>query len=295
MPDVASNKILVGTTNPGKRREMAALIMAAGLKPVFRDDLPEIEETANSYKGNARLKSQGIYDFAKMPVISEDSGLSVDALDGAPGLMSARWTGAADHNSSDMTTKLLELMKNEKNRRASFITAASISDGGKPIIVQRSTPGAITDAPRGDKGFSYDTVFKPKGKAHTWAESGDKSDSARNRAVKAVLAKYMGKQASRDTIDRLATDFANGPKWHDADTDREYQSHMNEFASEGTYKNLVDAAIIKNIKARIAMKEADNLLARYDKETGMSYRDILAKRLAKFREYEHIPFPVNNA
>lgn len=290
-----NNSILIGTTNPGKRREMAALIMAAGLKPVFRDDLPEIAETANSYKGNAKLKSQGIYDFAKMPVISEDSGLSVDALDGAPGLMSARWTGATDHNSSDMAAKLLKLMKNEKNRRASFITAASISDGGKPIIAQRSTPGIITSAPRGDKGFSYDTVFQPKGKVQTWAESGDKSDSARDKAVKAVLARYMGKHASSDSIDRLATDFANGPKWHDADTDREYKSHMNEFASEGTYKNLVDAAIIKNIKARIAMKEANDLLSRYDKETKMSYKAILAKRLAKFREYEHIPFPIDNA
>lgn len=95
-----------------------------------------------------------------------------------------------------------------------------------------------------------------------------------------------------DTIARLAADFAAGSKWHDTDTDREYRSHMDEFATEGTYKNLVDAAIIKRIKARIAYNQAQELLRRYDKETCGSYRDILAARLAKFRSYQDVPFPM---
>lgn len=95
----------------------------------------------------------------------------------------------------------------------------------------------------------------------------------------------------QDSISRLSADFAADPKWHDEDTDREYLSHMDEFEREGTYKNLVDAAIIQRIKARIAMNRARQLLQQYDSETGTSYRDILAARLAKFREYEHVPFP----
>ena len=97
-----------------------------------------------------------------------------------------------------------------------------------------------------------------------------------------------------DTLKRLREDFAAGPKWHDDDTTREYNSHMAEWERDGTHKNLVDAAIIQNIKMEIARRRAAELMHQYQDVTGEPASRILAKRLAKFRQYQDIPFPKPN-
>lgn len=189
----AVDKVLyLGTSNPNKIREMSALLQSMGITARTLDGIPDVPETARSYKGNALLKARTLAALYGVPVLSEDSGLGVRVLGGAPGLYSGRYSGAADHNSKDNAAKLLSVMKGVRDRRAGFVTAAAISDGGKDYTSTRRVPGMITEEPRGDKGFSYDTVFVPKGSTQTYAESGDKSDSSRDRAVRALLRKYYG-------------------------------------------------------------------------------------------------------
>jgi len=184
------SSVLVGTSNKGKQAELSALLLAAGLRPVTLGSVPDIPETGRSYRANALLKARALSKlYGGVPVLSEDSGLGVMALHGAPGLHSGRYSGSADHNSVDNVEKLLAAMKGERDRRAAFITAAALAYAGKAKAVTRRVPGTITDVPRGDKGFSYDTVFVPEGDTRTYAESGDKQDSSRVRAVRALLEK----------------------------------------------------------------------------------------------------------
>lgn len=185
----ASDEVYLGTTNPGKIKEMTELLASLGIKARQLENIPDVPETARSYKGNATLKAETLSRQFGVPVLSEDSGLGVRALHGAPGLYSGRFSGATDHNSKMNAEKLLEVMKNEPDRRAAFITAAALCANGKTFSVTRRKPGTISTEPRGDKGFSYDTVFIPEGSDQTYAETGDKSDSSRNRAVIALIKK----------------------------------------------------------------------------------------------------------
>ena len=188
--------LYLGTTNPGKIQEMSALLESLGIEPRTLPSVPDIEENARSYKGNALLKARTLSGLYGVPVISEDSGLGVRALNGAPGLHSGRWTGSTDHNSQSNAEKLLLALQDIADRRAGFVTAAAIADGDNVLTATRRRPGTIATEQRGDKGFSYDTVFIPNGSDRTYAESGDKSDSSRDRAVRAVVGKYLGKQAA---------------------------------------------------------------------------------------------------
>lgn len=181
--------LYLGTTNPGKIREMTALLKSLGVTARTLQDIPDVPETARSYSGNARLKAETLSKLYGVPVISEDSGLSVRALHGAPGIRSGRYAGSANHNSADNVTKLLAAMQGMKDRSAAFVTAAAISDNGVTYSLTRRAPGSIADTPRGDKGFSYDTVFVPNVSQQTYAESGDKSGSSRDKAVKALIAR----------------------------------------------------------------------------------------------------------
>lgn len=185
--------LYLGTSNPRKIEEMTALLDSLGVDARELKDIPDVEENARSYKGNALLKARAAAGQNALPVISEDSGLGVRALNGAPGLRSGRYSGSADHNSLDNAEKLLRVMKNMADRRAGFVTAAAYSDGTNEMSVTRRTSGTIADRQRGDKGFSYDTVFIPEGSDETYAESGDKSNSSRDKAVRALVHRLREK------------------------------------------------------------------------------------------------------
>ena len=188
-----SSYLYLGTTNPGKIREMSTLLKSLGVEPRTLPSVPDIEETARSYKGNALLKARTLSKLHGVPVLSEDSGLGVKALNGAPGLRSGRWSGSADHNSQSNAEKLLLALQDVLDRRATFVTGAAIADEDNVLTATRRRPGTIATEQRGDKGFSYDTVFIPDGSDKTYAESGDKSDSSRDRAVRAVVEKYLNR------------------------------------------------------------------------------------------------------
>src|SRR5262249_47946637 len=154
--------------NPGKARELAALlegrfevVSAAAL------GLPEPEETEASFVGNALLKARKAADVSGLVALADDSGLSVSALDGAPGIYSARWSGPSrdfGHAMRLVETRLEETGR--EDRSAWFTCALAVAwPNGPAAVVEGRVDGRLTFPPRGDKGFGYDPIFLPEGEA----------------------------------------------------------------------------------------------------------------------------------
>lgn len=149
--------LVVATGNPGKLKELQAYLLESGwdlrLKPA---DL-EIEETGQTFAENAALKARETAIATGEWAIADDSGLSVDALNGAPGLFSARW-GNSDR---DRIERLLRELGDETNRKAAFICAIAVASPQGEIVlsVEGVCPGEILTAPQGSGGFGYDPVF----------------------------------------------------------------------------------------------------------------------------------------
>lgn len=163
IPDVGT--IVIATKNPGKAREFEAVFAKAGLKVktlLDYPELPEIDETGQTFEANARLKADQIAAILKLPVLADDSGLMVDALDGRPGIYSARFAG--DHNDAGNNAKLLfELtgVPTEK-RTATFHSTLVFAKPDRPnedLVVEGNVAGRILGIPRGDNGFGYDPLF----------------------------------------------------------------------------------------------------------------------------------------
>jgi XTP/dITP diphosphohydrolase len=179
---LAPGPLVIASHNPGKVREITDLLGPYGIEPVSAAalNLPEPEETENSFIGNARLKSLAAAKATGMVALSDDSGLCVDGLDGAPGLYSARWAGPTKDFSIAMQRVQDELdAKNAPHpRRAHFVCALSLAwpDGGGPDggghteDFEGRVFGHIVWPPRGDKGFGYDPMFVPDGYDMTNAE-----------------------------------------------------------------------------------------------------------------------------
>jgi XTP/dITP diphosphohydrolase len=171
-----SSQLLIATRNAGKVREFAELL--SGLPLQLRHlaefpDIPEAEETGATFAENAALKARFYSRLTGLPALADDSGLEVDALDGAPGVYSARYagTGATD---AERNTKLLdELNRSGKDsRRARFVCVvahASAATGALKLF-EGICEGRIAASPRGTSGFGYDPLFIPDGYAETFGE-----------------------------------------------------------------------------------------------------------------------------
>lgn len=162
-------KLVLATANPDKAREIAEILTSVELLP--RPDLPDIEETGSTLEENARLKAQAIAEATGLPAVADDTGLEVDALDGAPGIYAARYAG--EHCSYvDNCKKLLSALEGRANRRAVFRTVAIVRfPNGREIIAEGAEDGYIAEEMRGDDGFGYDPVFIPaEGDGRTRAE-----------------------------------------------------------------------------------------------------------------------------
>jgi XTP/dITP diphosphohydrolase len=166
-------KLVVATHNPGKVPEIAALLdgrfelVAAGTL-----GLPEPEETEASFVGNALLKARHAADLSGMIALADDSGLSVAALDGAPGIYSARWAGPTKDFAVAMA-KVEERLEatGSEDRAAWFTSALAVAwPGGPSVVVQGEVHGTLTFPPRGTRGFGYDPIFIPAGHALTFGE-----------------------------------------------------------------------------------------------------------------------------
>lgn len=161
-------KLVVATGNPGKLGEMQEYLADLPWTLVLKPAEIDIDETGATFVANARLKASEVAKAVGEWSIADDSGLAVDALDGAPGLYSARY-GKTD---SERINRLLRELEDNQNRQAKFICAIAIANPQGEIILQTTgiCPGEILNSPRGSGGFGYDPIFYVPSQQQTFAE-----------------------------------------------------------------------------------------------------------------------------
>lgn len=166
-------KLVFATNNLHKLEEVSA-ILGNQIELLSLNDInchTDIPETADTLEGNALLKSRFIYENYGMNCFADDTGLEVEALEGAPGVYSARYAGDG-HNSEANMIKLLDNLKEKKNRKAQFRTAISLIIDEKEYLFEGIIKGEIGIIKKGDSGFGYDPIFVPEGYNETFAELG---------------------------------------------------------------------------------------------------------------------------
>lgn len=192
-------KIVIATNNLHKLSELRRMLgpetEVLGLRDIGCD--ADIPENAPTFEGNALAKASYVWEHYGYDCIADDSGLEVDALGGAPGVLSARFAGVA-HDDAANNRLLLERLAGlpAEKRTARFRTAICLLEAGhEPKYFSGAVEGRILDAPRGNAGFGYDPLFVPDGWTKTFAEAtGSEKDavSHRGRAVRALMA-FLGK------------------------------------------------------------------------------------------------------
>lgn len=187
-------RIVVASKNPDKVREMEEVLGTTGLASeiVKGLDWPDVAETGETIEDNARLKGRAVMEATGLPVIADDTGLEVDALDGRPGVRSSRFAG--EHASyADNLDLLLEKMEGIDDRGARFRTVvALVFPDGAEITAEGILDGVITERPRGSHGFGYDPVFEVGGRTLGEMTLDEKTElSHRARAIRA-LARSLG-------------------------------------------------------------------------------------------------------
>ena len=167
-------KIVFATNNAHKLQEVSEIledkIQIMNLKDIHCEE--EIPETSDTIEGNAYQKANYIYEHYHVDCFADDTGLEVEALNGAPGVYSARYAGP-QHNSKDNIRKLLSDMQDIENRNAQFRTSIVLILDGKMHLFEGTIKGTIIRSERGSGGFGYDSVFVPDGFEKTFAELGE--------------------------------------------------------------------------------------------------------------------------
>ena len=201
-PDDGPLRLVLASANPDKVKEIVAVLSAAlpvDLLP-RPETVPEVVEDADTLVGNARLKARALVAATDTAAVADDTGLEVDALDGAPGVYSARYAGASATYADNVAKLLSELAALEENggaRRASFKTVALVAfPDGSEVWAEGVLPGTIATEGRGTNGFGYDPVFVPDGgDGRTFAQMRAEEKDAishRGRAARAFLAWLQG-------------------------------------------------------------------------------------------------------
>lgn len=193
-------EILIATKNKGKVRDFEELFLPKGIQVVSLLDYPEIldvEETGNTFRENAIIKAETIAKHLNLIVIADDSGLSIDALDGRPGVYSARYAGEAKDDNENINKVLTELSGIPMDKRsAQFHCALALTFPGiefKTIVVEGTCKGKITETPIGEHGFGYDPIFFVKEKQKTMAQltKAEKNEISHRRNALELLAKEI--------------------------------------------------------------------------------------------------------
>jgi XTP/dITP diphosphohydrolase len=207
-------KIIIATRNKDKARELKALLKSAGISARTLDEfdpahkIPEVEETGATLEENALLKAKTISTILGLPAIADDTGLEVDALDGAPGVYAARYAGVDCSYADNINKLLVELAEVPySDRTARFRTAACFIDGEKELTSEGAVEGLITDSPLGEDGFGYDPVFliPHLGKTYAQLTSEEKNElSHRSKAIKELItllkeSRFIESPTSGDT------------------------------------------------------------------------------------------------
>ncbi len=166
------DRLVIATHNPGKLREIAELVAPFGVEAVSAGELglPEPEETGADFVENAVLKARAAAEAAGQPALADDSGLEVAALDGAPGIYSARWAGPERDFRTAMERVERELA-GKSDRSAAFVCVLCLAwpEGGV-VSFEGRCAGNLVWPPRGDQGFGYDPIFRPEGHEITFGE-----------------------------------------------------------------------------------------------------------------------------
>lgn len=190
-------KIVLSTDNLHKLAEIQAILAPCGIELVSKKQAGcffEVEETGATFAENARLKAEAVCRETGLPTLADDSGLCVDALDGAPGLYSARFTGSHDDSDAAKVAYLLKKLQGVTERSAHFTCAVCcLFPDGREIAVEGICPGRIAESPAGDGGFGYDPVFMPEGYGQTMAQLGTDMKnriSHRARAFRAFINEW---------------------------------------------------------------------------------------------------------
>ena len=194
-------KIVIASHNQKKIEEMRRILEQAGLEIEILGtdqfpDLADVEETGSTFAANAMLKAHYVSGATGLPAVADDSGLCVDALNGMPGILSARWAGKHGDDRANLALLLRQIAHIPRKRRgASFVCAVAYCEpNGREFIVEGSMNGEIIDSPRGENGFGYDPIFVPMGHMVTSAELSSQEKDAishRGHALKAFVKQLM--------------------------------------------------------------------------------------------------------
>lgn len=193
-----STQLLVASRNAKKLQEMRRIIERAGIEGVVvvgLDEVPPFEEapeTGATFEDNAVVKARDAAAATGLPAVADDSGIAVDALNGMPGVLSARWAGSARSDQANLEL-VLEQVADVPDERlgAQFVCAtALVLTDGTEIVVRGVWPGTLVRKPRGTNGFGYDPIFVPEGETRTSAELQTEEKDAishRGRALSLLL------------------------------------------------------------------------------------------------------------
>src|SRR6201990_2488475 len=172
-----AGRLVIATHNPGKLAEMRELLAPYGIAAVSAGELglAEPEETGDTFLANARIRAVAAAEATQLPAFADDSGLAVEALDGAPGIYSARWAGESkDFNAAMARIERLLAQRGAtpaSRRKAHFVSALCIAwPGGHLEEVEARVDGTLVWPPRGTAGFGYDPMFLPDGFERTFGE-----------------------------------------------------------------------------------------------------------------------------
>lgn len=195
-----TRRVVLATRNPAKlaelRRILAEDVDVADVELVGADevDLPAVDETGTTFEENALLKAWSAVEACGLPAIADDSGLVVDALEGEPGVRSARYAGTPGDDAANLQL-VLERLHDKPGRSAHFVCAAAlVAPDGREWTTEGTIEGHIVDGPRGEAGFGYDPVFQPLGELRTTAEMEPAEKDAishRGKALQALRAALL--------------------------------------------------------------------------------------------------------
>lgn len=200
-------KVVLASKNQHKLVEMRDILSAQGVEVVLQSDLEvdvEVEETGTTFEENSRLKAQAVMEATGLPAIADDSGLSVNALGGAPGVFSARY-GGEGLDDAGRYRLLLENMRGQLDRKCRFVSVITLCmPNGDVLTARGECPGTLAYAPQGENGFGYDPVFFVPEKKKTFAQLTAEEKNAishRGRALalfRERLGEYL-KNGGRET------------------------------------------------------------------------------------------------
>jgi XTP/dITP diphosphohydrolase len=192
-----NRRVVLATRNPGKVAELRRILAEYDVELVSLEefpDAPEVAETGETFVANALLKARAIAAATGLVAVADDSGLAVEALNGMPGVLSARWSGRHGDDAANLELVLGQLADVPLDRRrAAFVcAAAAVTPDGREVVVEERLEGTLVDEPRGTNGFGYDPVFVPaEGDGRTFAELTPEEKHAlshRGRAFRALAA-----------------------------------------------------------------------------------------------------------